>query len=188
MMKLFSALLLFISLSISNVFSQSENQLSSRKIRAYKTETTELKNQKKQLKSEHSILNKSGECIEEKVLDDSGNIVEWRKFERARDGRILKECSLNSKGHVIKSKNTVYDRFKKIESETTADSNGTVIEKIIYFYNENGEKSKEEHYRTNNELKKTTEYSYDKKGMLVFKRITNDKGEVIFLKQITYQY
>jgi hypothetical protein len=187
-MKLFSALLLLTSLCTSTAFSQSENQLSSRRISAYKTEITEVKNQKKQLKSEQITLNKSGECIEEKVLDDSGNIVEWRKFERARDGRILNERSLNSKGNVSKSKNIIYDRFKKIESETTADSNGVVTEKIIYTYNENGEKSKEQHYRSNNELKKTTDYSYDKKGMLVLKRTTNDKGEVIFLKQITYEY
>lgn len=188
MMKATFSFLFISALSLSTVFSQSENQLSSRRIKSYTTEITEVKNQNKVIKSQQNVLNKFGHTIEEKTIDENGNLIEWKKFERTKDGRIIKEYNFNSKGKIVKYTNFVYDRLLKIESEITADSNGIQLEKIIYTYNENGEKTKEEHFKSNNELKKTTEYAYDKRGMLILKRTLNDKGEVIFQKQITYEY
>lgn len=182
--------LLLISFIFIQTFSaaQSQSDIRERKIKSAKTITKDFRKGELKTRISVSVFDNHGNVIERTEFgEDSVNLGrEVRKFNKRNDEIEL--SVFDSSGHLNSVTKSQYDKWHNLISIAKYDSKNTMLERTEIVYNNSNDKESEITTGPDGKISKSVKYEYDHKGMLISRKIFNEKGEVVFLREYEYQY
>ena len=167
--------------------SQDAKQIQSRGIRVVSIKTEQLQKGQRELSIEVTRYDKKGREISIEYFNADSICIRTEQFSYNRKGKTVQHNiadSLEKKTTLVQQQ---YDRWNRLTQRTTIENN-LPVERIEYAYNNFDDRISEVAYDKDGQLKKKTTFTYDNRGMLTGKTITNREGVITYDKSIEYDY
>lgn len=193
---------LFLCLFLNYSFGQSKKDVKENKIKSVTEFVTFTENGKEiTYKASYIAFNKKGEVIEETEFTKNGTIKkrETKKYD-VNDNKTeetffeLKEKKTPKPApekveitniRTVFKYNAHNDKIEIIELDVT---NSKLITKQLFFYNNKGEKDKEETYNAENKIIKKATFFYNNKGLKTEKKNFNENNILELTKKYVYEF
>ncbi len=170
------------------VLSQSKSEIKDRRIKSVTTSTFDIRKGDSTFKKNLSRYDRQGNVIESIDYDPNGNIKDHEQFQYNRHGDEVLYIQLSSDQKVMKRIESHYNQWNNLTEKITTVEGGTLSEKIELTYDPFNDPVLEITSDRDGKIIRRTEYSYDSKGMLIGKKIYNEKNILIYSKEISIEY
>jgi hypothetical protein len=185
-MKTFLALLLLAFGFAATA--QTKKEIADRQLKSITTVTFDSRKGDTTHRKNISRYDKHGNVIESIDYDNAGAIKEWEQFQfNKHDDEILYQ-KLSADGKVVKKTTTEYNKWNNATEKISTDADGALTDKTTFAYNVSNDLTEETQLDPSGRITRKTVYEYDNKGMLLSRKIYNEKGELIYSREFTNEY
>lgn len=179
--------IILLALLCSNtLIAQSVKDIVDRKIETVYSKTVDNRKNQKSIKHLLTQYDKHGNIIESIERNDDSIIVKWEKFKYNKHNDEIELQSLDTAGKTIKTISTSYDKWNQETEKLTTDVTGKLLEKVASTYNAENDKITETTTDKNGNITRRIVYEYDNKGLIKCRRLYDEKGELVYSKEYTY--
>lgn len=186
--KILSIIFLLL-LIVSNSEGQTQRQIAARKILSVYTKTFENRKGENISKMSLTHYDKKGHVLEVVEFNKDSVKISHETYSYNRNGDEITHKIFDPISNVLKKEiQTEYDRWNRAIKEIVMNGESAIQEFATFTYNTLDDKLSETLHDPNGKMMRLTEFNYDKKGMLVSRRIFNAHGEMTYEKINAYTY
>lgn len=169
-------------------FAQGSKQIQNRKIKEIVTVEFNAYDDAENRKI-HEWYDAKGRLIERKVFN-TGDTLRFHKIIEYTDryGSYIETIMDIRTGKPKSGLKVVFNKWHDETENTRLNQDGKTVERKVSAYDAHGKLLKEVYYGDSDSLRKSIEYTYDHKGMLIKKEVRDKNGQTIEMKQLTYTY
>lgn len=187
----YKLILLFFTLLVCAIsFAQSSSSIRKKNIKRVEQKQFDYKDGK-EIIARWSLdeYDNKGRVISEKEFNADSTFKVFETYKYDRKGRIVSHCEFDKIGKLKKKSETDFDNMNDRKEERVFNSNNDLTELTRFNYNSFGLKTEEITYKPDGlTVLKKVSYSYDSKGSLIERKVYNEKGELIQVRNYLISY